>query len=75
VSYTFLPAYWGLGFAAEAVEVVLAWASAELPDDDVLVCTQTANEPSLRLAQRLGFIEISLFEEFGSQQWLGRRPV
>lgn len=75
VSYTFLPNHWGRGYAGEAVEAALGWVASALPDDDVLLCTQTANEPSMRLAHRLGFVEVERFEEFGAEQWLGRRSL
>jgi RimJ/RimL family protein N-acetyltransferase len=40
----------------------------------VLLCTQTANDRSMRLAAKLGFAELERFEEFGAEQWLGMRP-
>jgi RimJ/RimL family protein N-acetyltransferase len=75
VSYTFLPKYWGQGYAGEAVEAALGWAASALTDDDVLLCTQMENAPSMRLAHRLGFVEAEQFEEFGAEQWLGRRSL
>ncbi|RJO74199.1 acetyltransferase [Nocardia panacis] len=45
-------------------------AAAELPDQPVLLVTQTVNERSLRLAARLGFETVDTFEEFGAQQIL-----
>ncbi|VVJ23044.1 Uncharacterised protein [Amycolatopsis camponoti] len=32
---------------------------------------QTANTPSMRLAAKLGFIEVDRFKAYGAQQWLG----
>ena len=75
VSYTFLPVYWGRGFATEAVEAALGWAAAACNDNEVVLCTQTANEASLRLALRLGFSETERFEEFGTEQWFGQRAL
>jgi len=75
VSYTFLPSHWGHGYATEAVTVVLHWAAQSLADHDVIVCTQLANERSLRLARRLGFREVTRFERFGATQWLGSREL
>ena len=38
-----------------------------------MVCTQSANAASVRLAERLGFAEAGRFEEFGAEQWFGVR--
>jgi RimJ/RimL family protein N-acetyltransferase len=71
--YLFLPSAWGLGYAREACDAVLAWLAEALPDEPVVLCTQTANAPSVRLAARLGFVEVDRFEEFGAEQWFGVR--
>ena len=63
---------WGHGYATEAVTAVLAWAD-EVLGEPVVVCTQTANTPSLALARRVGFTELARFEEFGAEQWCGVR--
>ncbi len=75
VSYSFLPEHWGHGYAAEAVAAVLDWAADNLDDRDVILCTQLANERSLRLAQRLGFTEVQRFDHLQNVQWLGARPL
>lgn len=75
VSYTFLPAHWGQGYATEAVAAALDWAAQAVADRDVIVCTQVANERSLRLARRLGFREVTRFDQFGATQWLGARDL
>ncbi len=61
---------WGSGYAFEAATCALHAAAAELPDQPVLIVTQTANERSLKLATRLGFRPVSTFEAFGAQQTL-----
>ena len=61
---------WGAGLAFEAAAAALRAAAGELPDQPVLLVTQTANDRSRRLAGRLGFQEVSVFEEFGAQQTL-----
>ena len=73
ISYTFLPHAWGQGYAGEAVEAVLQWIDDVLPGESVVVCTQVVNHASVRLAERLGFEEVSRFEEFGADQWFGVR--
>jgi RimJ/RimL family protein N-acetyltransferase len=62
---------WGAGLAFEAATAALRAAAAELPDQPVIILTQTANERSLRLAVRLGFRPVSIFEWFDAEQTLG----
>ncbi|MGW2634964.1 GNAT family N-acetyltransferase [Streptomyces chattanoogensis] len=61
---------WGAGLAFEAATAALRAAADELPDQPVLVVTQTANERSLKLATRLGFQRISTFEAHDADQTL-----
>jgi len=74
VSYLFLPAFWGRGYATEAVAAVLVWVDRVLPGEPVVLCTQSANHASVRLAERVGFVEEQRFVEFGAEQWFGVRP-
>ncbi|MFD5229440.1 GNAT family N-acetyltransferase [Streptomyces qaidamensis] len=71
LGYMFLPEAWGCGYAAEACEAVLDWCAGALPGEPVVLCTQTANRRSMRLAAKLGFTEVERFEEFGAEQWFG----
>lgn len=73
VSYLFVPASWGNGYATEAVSAVLVWAAAHLPSEPIVLCTQAANEASVRLAARLGFREVERFVEYDAEQWFGVR--
>ncbi|GAA2276878.1 GNAT family N-acetyltransferase [Nonomuraea roseoviolacea subsp. roseoviolacea] len=61
---------WGAGFAGEAATAALRAAAGELPDQPVLLVTQSANTRSLKLAARLGFRPVGTFEEFGAEQTL-----
>ncbi|GAB0108127.1 GNAT family N-acetyltransferase [Nocardia sp. JMUB6875] len=61
---------WGAGVAPEAITAALRATAAELPDQPVLIATQTANERSLKLAARLGFRPVSTFEWFNADQTL-----
>ena len=70
LAYTLSPSCWGRGLAHQATRAVLRAAAAELPDEPVIVVTQSANARSLRLARRLGFLPAMTFEEFGEQQTL-----
>jgi hypothetical protein len=42
-----------------------------LPGEPVVLATQTANARSMRLAAKLGFIEVERFEDYGAEQWFG----
>ena len=76
LGYLFLPEAWGFGYAAEAGAAALAWFTGALPGEPVVLCTQTANDSSMRLAAKLGFTEVERFEKFGAKQWFGvRSPV
>lgn len=70
LSYVLRRGAWGTGFAFEAAAAALRAAAAELPDQPVLVVTQSANDRARRLAARLGFQEVSQFEEFDAEQVL-----
>jgi RimJ/RimL family protein N-acetyltransferase len=61
---------WGAGLAFEAATAVLRAAARELPDQPVLIVTQTVNTRSLGLATRLGFRPVSTFEAYAAEQTL-----
>ncbi|WP_405795862.1 GNAT family N-acetyltransferase [Streptomyces sp. NBC_01506] len=61
---------WGAGLAFEAATALLRAAAGELPDQPVLVVTQTANERSFELATRLGFRRVDTFEAYDAEQTL-----
>ncbi|MCC9311199.1 GNAT family N-acetyltransferase [Kitasatospora sp. RB6PN24] len=73
LGYLFLPEAWGSGYAAEACAAALDWFAGAHPDEPVVLCSQTANDRSTRLAAKLGFTEVERFEEFGAEQWFGVR--
>lgn len=73
LSYFFLPQAWGRGYAAEACAAVHVWLDGALPGEPVVLCTQTANEPSMGVAARPGFTEVARFEEWGAEQRFGVR--
>ncbi|MEU0388158.1 GNAT family N-acetyltransferase [Streptomyces chartreusis] len=75
LGYMFLSEAWGRGYAAEACAAALDWCADALPGEPVVLCTQTANDRSMRLAAKLGFTEVERFEEFGSEQWFGVRSA
>ncbi|MFE9451881.1 GNAT family N-acetyltransferase [Streptomyces sp. NPDC006739] len=71
LGYLFLPEAWGHGYAAEACTAALGWFAGALPDEPVVLYTQTANVRSMRLAAKLGFVELERFEAYDAEQWLG----
>ena len=77
VSYQFLPSFWNLGFASEAVRSVIDHAFEVEGVGELIAVTQSANERSRRLLERLGMTATEQFEEFGEQQTLYRlkRPA
>jgi RimJ/RimL family protein N-acetyltransferase len=76
LGYLVVPEAWGCGYAAEACAAVLGWFDGALPGEPVVLSTQTANAASMRLAAKLGFTEVELYEAYGAEQWFGvRSPV
>lgn len=71
LGYLFLPEAWGKGYAAEACAAALRWFADAVPGEPVVLATQTANEPSVRLAVKLGFTELERLEAYGAEQWFG----
>ena len=71
LGYLLLPEAWGRGYATEACEAALGWFAGAVPGEPVVLLTQTANTPSMRLAARLGFVEVERFEAYGAEQWFG----
>lgn len=76
IGYLFLPEAWGRGYATEACTAALDWFAQARPGVPVVLYTQTANKPSMRLAEKLGFTELQRFVKWDAEQWMGiRRPV
>ncbi|GIH03546.1 N-acetyltransferase [Rhizocola hellebori] len=73
LGYLFLPQAWGFGYAAEACAAALRWLAGVLPGEPVVLTTQSANVGSMRLAAKLGFLEVERFEAWDAEQWLGMR--
>jgi RimJ/RimL family protein N-acetyltransferase len=55
--WVFSPAIYGRGYASEAVHAVLDWADRTLEAPKIVAIVNEANAPSLRVAERTGFIE------------------
>ncbi|SDS63772.1 GNAT family N-acetyltransferase [Actinoplanes derwentensis] len=71
LGYLFLPEFWGAGYAAEGCSAALDWFAGAFPGERVVLYTQSANEPSMRLAAKLGFTEERRFQKWGAEQWMG----
>ncbi|KOT56907.1 MULTISPECIES: GNAT family N-acetyltransferase [Streptomyces] len=71
LGYLLLPQAWGYGYATEACAAVLGWFADVLPGEPVVLCTQAANDRSMRLAAKLGFTEVQRYEAWGAEQWMG----
>lgn len=70
LSYVFRRDCWGRGWAYQAATALLSAAAATLPDQPVLVATQSANVRSVNLLRRLGFEPVSTFVQFDAEQIL-----
>lgn len=70
LSYLLRRGSWGAGLAFEAATAMLSAAACELPDQPVLVVTQTANERALKLATCLGFQRVGTFKAHDAEQTL-----
>jgi len=68
VSFILLPKYWGNGYAFEGIKAVLDFCRGELKLKRVVSETQVANERSIKLLQRLGFVKLNELERFGERQ-------
>ncbi|GAB2635942.1 GNAT family N-acetyltransferase [Nocardia goodfellowii] len=72
LAYRFWPRAWGKGYATEMAAAVVDWAQRQLPGVPIAADITVSNEPSLRVAERLGF-EVHTAEEFGGERSLHMR--
>jgi RimJ/RimL family protein N-acetyltransferase len=63
----------GKGLAEEAVRAVLGWVDRERPGEPVACIIAPGNQPSLRLAAKLGFVEASAARYRGTDATIWRR--
>jgi RimJ/RimL family protein N-acetyltransferase len=59
--YTIFPDYRRQGYASEAVQTLMDWATHEHNVTRFVVSISPANEPSLRVAQKFGFRKVGSF--------------
>ena len=65
----------GQGLATEACQAVLGWAEATLEPTPIWAIIAPANEPSIRLAERLGFERVHETLYHGDPTLVLRRPA
>jgi [ribosomal protein S5]-alanine N-acetyltransferase len=58
IGYTVYPEFRRQGYALEAVRALIAWAYQEHQVERFVLSISPENTPSLRIAERLGFIQI-----------------
>ena len=68
ISYQFLPNWWGRGYAHEVVGFLVRYALIELNLSKVMAETQTANQTSCRLLERIGMERERILVRFGAEQ-------
>ena len=66
IAYLFGSAFWGRGIASAAVAQMLDIVAAEFGVSTFFVVAERSNGRSVRLAERLGFVEVA--PEFAAQQ-------
>jgi ribosomal-protein-alanine N-acetyltransferase len=68
VSYQLLPQWWGAGFATEILKAIIDYAFNTLQITEIIAETQTANEASCRLLERVGMKYKQSVQRFGAEQ-------
>lgn len=74
MGWIFDPSVQGQGIAREACNAVLAWADEHLASD-IWAIISPGNEPSFRLAERLGFEELDTNDYNGEPIVVLKRPA
>lgn len=61
--YTIFEEYRGKGYASEAAQALMDWATREHDVKNFVVSISPTNEPSLRIAQKFGFRKVGSFTD------------
>ena len=61
--YTIFPDYRGKGYASEAAQAIMDWATREHDVRRFVVSISPGNQPSLRIAQKFGFRKVGFFTD------------
>lgn len=77
LGYIFAKEVHGQGIAREACEALLAWADRTLDAEQTVAIISIGNEPSIRLAQRLGYERQpdGIYREEPTSIWRRRNPL
>lgn len=70
--YMLLPEFWGQGIATRAGGLIVRWWDT-IDGGHLAATAQVANTGSVRVAEKLGFVEEARFEQYGAMQWRGLR--
>jgi RimJ/RimL family protein N-acetyltransferase len=65
LGYTLARRYWGRGYATEAAGACLAAGLTQLSPERIIAVVDEANEPSLRVALRIGMRRVDMVEARG----------
>lgn len=68
ISYEFLPAYWGKGYAIEAVSRLCKFAFEDLGQQRLYAETQLANTRSCLMLEKVGMLLTEKVNRFGAEQ-------
>ncbi|MDD7909041.1 GNAT family N-acetyltransferase [Pseudovibrio exalbescens] len=75
MGWMLFPEYFGKGFASEAAQTVLAWATDHLKDREIYCLVDPVNTSSVRLAKRLGFVETGRYLNDGIEDLVFRKVL
>ncbi len=77
LGWALLPEVHGKGYASEALEAVLDWERKVLKAPSVICIIDPDNAPSIRLAQKFGFVEHarSTYKNTPTTQYIRKRPA
>lgn len=56
IGFAFLPDYWGKGYAVEAADATIKYATENLGLNNLLAITTLDNESSIKLLEKTGFV-------------------
>lgn len=65
----------GQGMAGEACRAAIRWVEASLEPTPIWAIIAPANEPSLKLAEKLGFERLHQADYHGEPTWVLKRPA
>ena len=75
IGYSLDRPFWGQGFATEAVQASLTYARTVCRQDRVISIIRPANQPSIRVAERLGATLDGDVEFFGARSLIYAYPA